>query len=161
MRLHVGVPNNDFPPVDWGLQSKETASHKIKSSPQDRQWRPRREVGVYIYSLFHLCGRWVWVVNATPRSLYPQERDPAPVVQETGWAPGPVWTGLENLACTVIRSSDRISYGRDSYSSDRCVNILQNIRGFFLMKWRFNSALRSFPPWKFDAWLPISTCCSR
>ena len=39
-----------------------------------------------------------WVVNATPRSLYFRERDPLPVVQEVGWGPGPVWTGVKNLA---------------------------------------------------------------
>jgi hypothetical protein len=33
--------------------------------------------------------RWGWVVNATPRSLCPQERDPVPIVQEAGWAPRP------------------------------------------------------------------------
>jgi len=40
----------------------------------------------------------VVVVNATPRTLYTQERDPVPIVQEVGWAPEPVWTGAENLA---------------------------------------------------------------
>jgi len=34
-------------------------------------------------------------------------KDPVPIVQETGWAPGPVWTGAENLADTGIRSPDR------------------------------------------------------
>jgi hypothetical protein len=34
-------------------------------------------------------------------------RDPVPVVQEAGWAPGPVWTGVEDLARTGIRSPDR------------------------------------------------------
>jgi hypothetical protein len=29
-----------------------------------------------------------------------------PNVQENGWAPGPVWTGAENLAHTGIRSPD-------------------------------------------------------
>jgi hypothetical protein len=28
----------------------------------------------------------------------PQERDTVPIVQETGWAPGPVWTSTKNLA---------------------------------------------------------------
>jgi hypothetical protein len=27
-----------------------------------------------------------------------RERDPVHVVQEAGWAPGPVWTDAENLA---------------------------------------------------------------
>jgi hypothetical protein len=44
------------------------------------------------------------VVNATPRLLYPWERDPVPIVKEGGWAPGQVWTGAENLASTGIRS---------------------------------------------------------
>jgi len=39
-----------------------------------------------------------WVVNATPRPLYPRETDPVPIVQEAGWVPGPVWTGAESLA---------------------------------------------------------------
>jgi len=30
------------------------------------------------------------------RSL-PPGKDPVPIVQEAGWAPGPVWTGAENL----------------------------------------------------------------
>ena len=25
-------------------------------------------------------------------------KEPVPIVQEAGWAPGPVWTGAENLA---------------------------------------------------------------
>ena len=39
-----------------------------------------------------------WVVDATPRPFYPRERDPIPIPQEAGWAPGPVWTGAEKLA---------------------------------------------------------------
>jgi hypothetical protein len=38
------------------------------------------------------------MVNATPQPLYPRERDPGTIVQEAGWASGPVWTGAENLA---------------------------------------------------------------
>ena len=32
-----------------------------------------------------------------PATPYPRER-PVPIVQEAGWASGPVWTGAENLA---------------------------------------------------------------
>jgi hypothetical protein len=28
----------------------------------------------------------------------PLGKDPVPIVQDTVWAPGPVWTGAENLA---------------------------------------------------------------
>ena len=31
-----------------------------------------------------------------PAALLP-EKDPVPIVQEAGWATGPVWTGAENL----------------------------------------------------------------
>jgi len=46
------------------------------------------------------------VTNATPRPLYPRERDPASIVKEAGRASGPVWTGAEDLAPTGIRSPD-------------------------------------------------------
>jgi hypothetical protein len=38
-----------------------------------------------------------WVVNATSRPFY-LRKDLVPIVQEAGWAPGPVWTSAENLA---------------------------------------------------------------
>ena len=34
----------------------------------------------------------------------PPGKDPVPIEWEAGWAPGPVWTGAENLAPTRIRS---------------------------------------------------------
>jgi hypothetical protein len=48
-----------------------------------------------------------WVINVTPRPLYSPVGDPVPTLQEAGWAPGPVWTGAENLALTGNRSPDR------------------------------------------------------
>ena len=51
--------------------------------------------------------RWKSVVNITARPLYPRERDPVPIVQETGWVPGPVRTSAENRSPTGIRSPDR------------------------------------------------------
>jgi hypothetical protein len=39
-------------------------------------------------------------------ALYPW-KDPVPIVQEAGWAPGLVRTGAENLTPTGIRSPDR------------------------------------------------------
>jgi hypothetical protein len=47
-----------------------------------------------------------WVVSATPRPLSTPGKDPVPIVQEAGWAPGPVWSGAENLASTGIRAPD-------------------------------------------------------
>ena len=42
----------------------------------------------------------------TPWPLFIPGIDPVPNVQEAGWAPGPVWTGAENLAPTGIRFPD-------------------------------------------------------
>ena len=41
--------------------------------------------------------------------------DPVPIVQEAGWAPGPVWTGAENLAPTGIPSPDRPARSESLY----------------------------------------------
>ena len=40
------------------------------------------------------------------QAAFTPEKDPVPVVQEAGWAPGPVWTSAENLTPTGIRSTD-------------------------------------------------------
>ena len=48
-----------------------------------------------------------WGVRVTHRPLFTPGKDPVPIVQEAGWAPGPVWTGAEKLAPTGIRSTDR------------------------------------------------------
>ena len=45
-----------------------------------------------------------WVVSVTTRPLFTHGKDPVPIVQEAGWAPGPVWTSAENLVPTGIRS---------------------------------------------------------
>jgi len=41
-----------------------------------------------------------------PGCFLPPGKDRVPIVQEAGWAPGPVWTGAENLAPTGNRSLD-------------------------------------------------------
>ena len=42
-----------------------------------------------------------------PLPLFTPGKDPVPIKQEAGWAPGPVWTGAENLTPpTGIRYPD-------------------------------------------------------
>jgi hypothetical protein len=36
-----------------------------------------------------------------------QEKHSVPIVQEVGWSPGVVWTGVENVTPTGIQSPDR------------------------------------------------------
>jgi hypothetical protein len=59
--------------------------------------------------------RRVWGVSVTPRPFFTPEKDPVPIVQKAGWAPGPVWTGAEKLAPTEIRSSDRPARSQSLY----------------------------------------------
>jgi len=51
-----------------------------------------------------------------PDALYPA-KDPVPIVQGDGWAPGPVWTSALNLALTGIRSPDRPARSKPLYRS--------------------------------------------
>jgi hypothetical protein len=50
-----------------------------------------------------------------PRPLFAPGKNPVPIVQEAGWAPGPVWTGAETLAPTGIRSLDRPARSQSLY----------------------------------------------
>ena len=52
-----------------------------------------------------------WKVSTTPTP----GKDPVPVVQEAGWAPGQVWTGAENLVPTGILSPDRPASSESLY----------------------------------------------
>ena len=53
---------------------------------------------------------------STPRpGRFPSWKDPVPIVLEAGWAPGPVWTGSENLTPTGIRSPDRPALSESLY----------------------------------------------
>jgi len=53
-----------------------------------------QRVGRGIALLFHDRGtRRGWVISSTPRPHFNSGKDPVPISQEVGWAPGPVWTG--------------------------------------------------------------------
>jgi hypothetical protein len=56
-----------------------------------------------------------WVVKVTLRPLFNLGKDPVPIVQEAWCAPGPVWTGAENLAPTGIRSQT-VKFVASSYT---------------------------------------------
>ena len=56
-----------------------------------------QKVGRGIALLFHDRGtRRGWVVSSTPRPHFTPGKDPVPILQEAGSAPGPVWTGGES-----------------------------------------------------------------
>ena len=67
-------------------------------------YRGCRGVALLFHDHRHLKG--VKGQRQATAAFYPRE-DPVPMVQESGWAPVSVWTDLDNLAPTGIRSSDR------------------------------------------------------
>ena len=53
-----------------------------------------QRLGRGIALLFHDRGtRRGWVISSTPRPHFTPGKDQVPILQEAGWAPGPVWTG--------------------------------------------------------------------
>jgi hypothetical protein len=60
----------------------------------------------------------LWTCRKTA-ALYPQERDPVPIVQEAGSAPRSAWTGVENISPTGIRSPERPARSESLYRLSR------------------------------------------
>jgi hypothetical protein len=98
------------------MKEELTYRQIILSKGKGTRYRPEGpEGGRGIALIFpDLGARRGWVVSTTPRPLYP-EKDPVPIVQEAGWAPGPVWTCEKNLAPTRIRSPDRPARSQSLY----------------------------------------------
>jgi len=78
-----------------------------------------QRVGRGIVLLFHDRGtRRGWVVSSTPRPHFTPGKEPVPVLQEAGWAPGSVWMGgksrshLDSIPDRPARSQSlyRLSY---------------------------------------------------
>ena len=53
-------------------------------------------MGRGIALLFHDHSTRRWVVSSTPRPHFTPGKEPVPIVQEAGWAPGPVWMGRKS-----------------------------------------------------------------
>jgi hypothetical protein len=62
-----------------------------------------------------------------PLTLSTHGKDPVPIVEEAGWAPGTVWTGGENLAHTGIRSPDRPARSQSLYRLSYQPHVNNNI----------------------------------
>ena len=85
-------------------------------------WRPRGGVEVLLYSFFKLGTRWVWVVDATPWPLYPQNV-PCAMCRRLG---GPHYQSehvRKNSPPNGIRSSDRTD--RNSGYTDLAISANQ------------------------------------
>jgi hypothetical protein len=72
----------------WGREREIERERKVKQSRYRPEQAQRGSRGIAL--LFpNLGARRGCVVSITPRPLYPR-KDPVPIVQEAGWAPGPV-----------------------------------------------------------------------
>ena len=69
-----------------------------------------------------------WVVSSTPRPHFTPGKDPVPILQEAGWAPGPAWTGgksrphRDSIPGRPARSQSlyRLSYPAHLLSNVKC-----------------------------------------
>jgi hypothetical protein len=66
-----------------------------------------------------------------PRPLFTPGKDPVTIVQEAGWAPGPVWPGAENLAPTGIQSPDRPASSQSLYRLSYRPTFMLNVPDIF------------------------------
>jgi len=135
---------------------------KVKVKVKWSRHRPgvAQRVGRSIALLFHDRGtrRW-WVVSSTPRPHFTPGKDSVPILQETGWAPGPVWTGgksrphrdsiLNNPArsqslyrlsypahlCTILCTLNHILI----FTSTRCVIHCCHFHGVQLYRYLFSA----------------------
>jgi len=55
---------------------------------------------VYLYSFFDLGARWGGWSAPRPGRFTPRN-NMAPIVQEAGWAPGPVWAGANQVESLI------------------------------------------------------------
>jgi len=73
-----------------------------------------------------------WGVSVTPRPLFTPGKGPVPIVQEVGWAPGPDWTGAENLARSGIRCPDRPARSQSLYRlSYRAYTVISSLYNYY------------------------------
>jgi hypothetical protein len=82
-----------------------TNINPYKVHPITGHQEPRGAVELLLHSFSTSAlggGEW----SATRPGRFTPRRDPVPIVQEAGWAPGPVWTCAKNLAPTGIRSPE-------------------------------------------------------
>jgi hypothetical protein len=69
-----------------------------------------------LYSFLNLGAGW----SKSRPSRFTPGKDMVPIVYESGWAPEPVWTGVENLAPTGIRFPDRPARSEWLYNHASC-----------------------------------------
>jgi hypothetical protein len=58
----------------------------------------QREGTDIVLPMFRIGAIWGWLADATPPAALPPENSQfVQFVLDVGWAPGPVWSGVENI----------------------------------------------------------------
>jgi hypothetical protein len=79
--------------------------HSNVTTRHEGAWWERRYSSYSFYSLALDGGEWS--ASRLGRALAPGKGPPVPIVQETGWAPEPVWTQrLEDKSFRICRGSN-------------------------------------------------------
>jgi hypothetical protein len=81
--------------------------------PHNRPEGLERDRGIALLFLDLGARRGGWSVTRPGR--FTPGKDPVPIVQEAGWAPGPVWTCAKNLPSPRIRYPDRPARSQSLY----------------------------------------------
>jgi len=92
--LNIGTFLREMVLLRDSTHSRRILFNKIKAKWS--RYRPgvAQRVGRSIALVFHDRGtRREWVVSSTPRPHFIPGKEPVPILQEAGWAPGPVWMG--------------------------------------------------------------------
>ena len=89
----------------WTRGNKFTLEQAMKAQ------RRRRDIILLFLALALDGGGW----SMPHPSCFTTGKRPVPIVQEAGWAPGPVWMGAENLVPTGIRSQDSPAHSKSLY----------------------------------------------
>jgi len=124
-----------------------------------------QRVGRGVALLFHDRGtRSGRMVSSTSRPHFIREKDPVPILQEAGWAPGPVWTGGKSRThrdsipdrpgCSQLLY--RLSYRARFYKYEHEI-VMKHI----LIYRDYTRIRKSISVFKFKIITPQSTCVNR
>jgi hypothetical protein len=107
------VSRDKWAPVADGGRPSNTVGKKVNFTLLQASWPGRRGRGIAlpILNLGTRGGGW----SAPRPGRFTPGKDPVPILQEAGWAPGPVGTCAKNLAPTGIRSPDRPARSQSLY----------------------------------------------
>ena len=107
--------------------------------------------------LHELGTRRGWVVSTTPRPHFTPSKDPVHILQEAGWAPGPVWMGgksrphRDSIPDRPARSQSLYRLSYPAYVCV-CVCVCMYIYIYYRLRWSrgsvlaFSTQVRGFKP---------------